>query len=92
MEDWLADSNEALELRLGKHRPLVVYSRIVSLILLVRSPIDADILEGDELVTQEPFSPAFTYPIFGEKETIFGYRGLDIKVDPDTTSRLSTNR
>jgi histone acetyltransferase 1 len=47
----------------------------------VRSPIDADILEGDELVTQEPFSPAFTYPIFGEKETIFGYRGLDIKVE-----------
>ena len=92
MEDWLADSNEALELRLGEHRPFTIYCRIVSLILLVRSPIDADILEGDELVTQEPFSPAFTYPIFGEKETIFGYRGLDIKVDPDTTSRLSTNR
>jgi len=46
----------------------------------VRSPIDADVLEGDELVTSEPFSPAFTYPIFGEKEQIFGYRGLDIKV------------
>jgi histone acetyltransferase 1 len=53
----------------------------------VRSPLDADILEGDELATQEPFSPAFTYPIFGEQEKIFGYRGLDIKV-----SRLSVVR
>jgi len=55
----------------------------------VRSPIDADILEGDELVTSEPFSPAFTYPIFGEKEQIFGYRGLDIKVRIPFSTRLA---
>jgi histone acetyltransferase 1 len=80
MEDWLADSNEALELRLGEHGLSVTACVNASLILPVRSPIDADVLRGDELVSQEPFSPAFTYPIFGEKETIFGYRGLDIKV------------
>jgi hypothetical protein len=55
----------------------------------VRSPIDVDVLEGDELVTSEPFSPAFTYPIFGEKETIFGYRGLDIKVRSDARECLA---
>lgn len=46
----------------------------------VRSPIDADVLEGDEVICEEPFSPAFTYPIFGEQEKIFGYQGLNIQV------------
>ena len=27
------------------------------------------------------FHPAFTYPIFGEDETIFGYQGLKIELD-----------
>jgi len=27
------------------------------------------------------FNPAFTYPIFGEEETIFGYQNLKIKLD-----------
>ena len=27
------------------------------------------------------FQPAFTYPIYGDEETIFGYRGLRIKLD-----------
>lgn len=27
------------------------------------------------------FHPAFTYPIFGEEETIFGYQGLKIELD-----------
>jgi histone acetyltransferase 1 len=48
--------------------------------LTVRSPIDADALEGDEAIAEEPFSPAFTYPIFGEQEKIFGYQGLNIQV------------
>lgn len=48
----------------------------------VRSPVDADVLEGDEVVVGEPFSPAFTYPIFGEQEKIFGYKGLTIQVSP----------
>lgn len=28
----------------------------------------------------EPFHPDFTYPIFGDQEKIFGYKGLDIKL------------
>lgn len=27
-----------------------------------------------------PFNPAFTYPIFGEKEKIYGYKGLQVEV------------
>ncbi|KAL0089573.1 DNA-binding transcription regulator [Phycomyces blakesleeanus] len=29
----------------------------------------------------EPFKPEFTYPIFGEQETVFGYKGLQIKIN-----------
>lgn len=28
----------------------------------------------------EPFHPTFTYPIFGDKEKIFGYKQLQIEV------------
>lgn len=28
----------------------------------------------------EPFSPLFVYPIYGEEETIFGFKGLDMDV------------
>ena len=34
----------------------------------------------DGLQTIEEFSPTFTYPIFGEAEQIFGYKGLDIGI------------
>lgn len=34
----------------------------------------------DGLHTIEEFSPKFTYPIFGEAEQIFGYKGLDIGI------------
>ena len=27
------------------------------------------------------FEPAFTYPIFGDEETVFGYRSLRMKLD-----------
>lgn len=47
----------------------------------MRALEDADALSGEEeLAAIEPFHPDFTYPIFGEQEKIFGYRGLDIKV------------
>ncbi|GAA5830264.1 hypothetical protein JCM11251_001287 [Rhodosporidiobolus azoricus] len=38
---------------------------------LVRSNVDSD-------EPAEPFAPTFVYPIFGEEETIFGYKDLDI--------------
>ncbi|OCL14823.1 histone acetyltransferase type B [Glonium stellatum] len=37
---------------------------------------------GDLLrVFAKPFHPTFTYPIFGEEETIFGYRNLELNLD-----------
>lgn len=47
----------------------------------VRSSEDAEAL-GDDDAAIQPFHPDFTYPIFGEQEKIFGYKGLDIKVSP----------
>ncbi|KAK5956933.1 histone acetyltransferase 1 [Knufia fluminis] len=34
----------------------------------------------DGIETIQEFSPTFTYPIFGEAEQIFGYKGLDINI------------
>lgn len=33
---------------------------------------------GDKVVSE--FEPAWTYPIFGEEEVVFGYRGLDMSL------------
>ena len=46
----------------------------------MRALPDVDALHGEEKQRIEPFHPAFTYPIYGEKERIFGYEGLDIKL------------
>jgi histone acetyltransferase 1 len=35
---------------------------------------------SDEPVKSITFNPEFTYPIFGEHETAFGYQDLSIKV------------
>lgn len=34
----------------------------------------------DNLKTLSSFQPEFTYPLFGEDESIFGYRNLSIKL------------
>lgn len=36
-------------------------------------------INGDRKLL-EPFHPTFTYPIFGDKEVIFGYKGLKVRV------------
>ncbi|OCK99112.1 histone acetyltransferase type B [Cenococcum geophilum 1.58] len=36
---------------------------------------------GNLRVFEEPFHPTFTYPIFGEDETIFGYIDLELNLD-----------
>jgi hypothetical protein len=46
----------------------------------VRASEDAAALQGDDLRVISLFNPAFTYPIFGEHEKVFGYKGLDIQV------------
>ncbi|ORX36274.1 histone acetyltransferase type B catalytic subunit [Kockovaella imperatae] len=47
---------------------------------LIRAPEDKEALHGDERKTVAPFHPAFTYPIYGEQEKIFGYKGLEIRL------------
>ena len=38
--------------------------------------------DSSEPITYTAFEPTFTYPIFGEQEVVFGYKGLSIKVRP----------
>ncbi|KIX92599.1 uncharacterized protein Z520_11628 [Fonsecaea multimorphosa CBS 102226] len=35
---------------------------------------------NNKLITRHEFHPKFTYPIVGEAEQIFGYRGLDVEI------------
>ncbi|BGP54026.1 hypothetical protein JCM8202_003025 [Rhodotorula sphaerocarpa] len=45
---------------------------------LARTKAQEEQLAKEEHALVEPFSPLFVYPIYGEEETIFGYKGLDI--------------
>lgn len=67
---------------LGVQMYLEPYSRypfLVTLALsLVRPPSEDD--PSADATNQDDFHPEFTYPVFGEQEMIFGYKGLDIKV------------
>ncbi|KAF9265788.1 acyl-CoA N-acyltransferase [Marasmius fiardii PR-910] len=45
---------------------------------MVRAPEDRKALAEDE--NYEEFNPNFTYPIYGEDETIYGYKGLTIEL------------
>ncbi|WVR03957.1 histone acetyltransferase type B catalytic subunit [Kwoniella sp. DSM 27419] len=47
---------------------------------LVRAPEDEDVLQYEDRQVIESFNPSFTYPIFGEHEKLFGYKGLDIQL------------
>lgn len=86
LEEWLVDSNETLSLRLGECNIPYGEDDVSSTSPLARSLDDSDALQDAELEATEPFNPTFTYPIFGEKEKIFGYKGLDIKVAPFLSS------
>ncbi|KAH8090348.1 histone acetyltransferase type B catalytic subunit [Filobasidium floriforme] len=65
LHEWTADANKALS------------------VTLVRSAQDAlSVIDEDpEARALLPFNPAFTYPIFGEKEKIYGYKGLQVEVN-----------
>ncbi|CAE6422469.1 unnamed protein product [Rhizoctonia solani] len=47
---------------------------------LVRAARDEGVLSEDEHSVVEEFHPTFTYPIFGDKETIYGYADLKISL------------
>ncbi|KAB5594101.1 Histone acetyltransferase [Ceratobasidium theobromae] len=53
---------------------------------LVRSAHDQASLTEDERALIEEFHPTFTYPIFGDKETIYGYADLKISVTSGSLS------
>ncbi|KAI5454777.1 histone acetyltransferase 1 [Naganishia albida] len=67
MQEWVADANQAVSLRLVRDPKDESYKDIVG-------------INGDRKVL-EPFHPTFTYPIFGDKEVIFGYKGLKVRID-----------
>jgi histone acetyltransferase 1 len=56
----------------------------------VRSAQDAlSVIDEDpEARALLPFNPAFTYPIFGEKEKIYGYKGLQVEVRPSHNATI----
>lgn len=88
-EDWSVSGVSALRLRLGE--PASTEPELfaldaphslttIALALTARTKAQEDQLAKEEHALVEPFSPLFVYPIYGEEETIFGYKGLDIDV------------
>ncbi|KAK8213923.1 acyl-CoA N-acyltransferase [Phyllosticta capitalensis] len=43
--------------------------------------LNINLVRRDTPVFEEPFNPAFTYPIFGEDESIFGFSDLELNLD-----------
>jgi histone acetyltransferase 1 len=90
MQEWVADANEAVSLRLGEsssYRHLHTSGVLTKSRSIVRDPKDENYkdivgVNGDRQLL-EPFHPAFTYPIFGDKEVIFGYKGLKVRVSTE---------
>jgi len=64
MQDWANDGKEALHLR------------------LVRPEKDVEALDDEDEKERltATFEPDFVYPIFGEEETVYGYKDLKIKL------------
>lgn len=67
------------------------YKCIHSLAHAVRSEHDTSQLEEEERVLVDDFSPTFVYPIFGQEETIFGFKNLEIQVRLLASTRLSVH-
>jgi len=53
---------------------------------------DVESLLNEDIRVIEPFHPTFTYPIFGEHEKIFGYKGLNINVSPSRIQQSCDSR
>lgn len=75
----------ALELKLTfphafRHTPPRSSPATAWSLFAVRSKSQIAALEADEIALVDDFSPTFVYPIFGQDEVIFGYKGLNIEV------------
>ncbi|ORX72605.1 histone acetyltransferase type B catalytic subunit [Linderina pennispora] len=70
---WVADSNSAVFLR------LISGETTESVLNALRADIAED-EEGADGADAIEFHPIFTYPIYGEQERIFGYKGLRISL------------
>lgn len=55
----------------------------------MRSEEDTKALLAKDKSLTSDFAPAFVYPIFGEEETIFGYKDLEINVRAKKGSRIA---
>jgi hypothetical protein len=89
LQEWTCDANKAVILTLGplSRTPPPIDRKfpqpnLVPPPLAVRSAEDAlSVIDEDpEARVLLPFQPKFTYPIFGEKELIYGYKGLSVEV------------
>ncbi|KAI7862154.1 acyl-CoA N-acyltransferase [Spinellus fusiger] len=65
LAEWVANTTESTEIQ------LVRFS--------VENNEDYESNEDNDAET-DAFAPNFTYPIFGEQESVFGYKGLRIKI------------
>ncbi|KAJ2758883.1 histone acetyltransferase 1, partial [Coemansia nantahalensis] len=73
---WATDSNSAVYIQLigGETESSVLKALAGD---LDREDDDDDDEDGADVIQ---FHPAFTYPIYGEHERVFGYKGLRLKL------------
>lgn len=95
LSEWLCDSNKAFSIQLCESsdlplRALAMQAAEIYDIPPGRSPQDEPTGEGDVVAAVEPFHPTFTYPIFGEREKIFGYKQIQIEVRTGTRDEAET--
>ncbi|RKO88619.1 histone acetyl transferase HAT1 N-terminus-domain-containing protein [Blyttiomyces helicus] len=81
-EEWIAESNKALTLKLGKLERVGgrwSFGGIYRPPHISHPPPLLATVHPDATASTE-FAPALTFQVFGEEETIYGYRNLKIKL------------
>ncbi|KAJ2724829.1 histone acetyltransferase 1 [Coemansia sp. Benny D115] len=79
---WAADSNQALHIQLiSADTPEAVLKVLSTDIAAAQDKADdGDGDDDEDSADVIQFHPAFTYPIYGEHERVFGYKGLRINL------------
>ena len=78
--EWATNTTECTEISLGKTYLPKVNSTRLNLYPLVEPSVG----DGEQPTKSITFNPEFTYPIFGDHETAFGYKDLEVKVTVTT--------